>query len=304
MSASYAATPKSTEEIHRSLVEQLSFSWLKRDTTAFNSASAAISDTGVHISGLLESRTHLLDITSEHAALALAVSRKDPKIREVISVIDGLFELNPLVVKILVDHARRSGTRISYRVLDKGGKQLYTCPDIASLYYAPPPSIVGKISTWSHQQNWMSIDYSQDLSKQLRTAAIKGMETHFSANTKTSYGAAVVAEGRVYFAGVYSSFDKRMNLHAEMVAALSAIADGHRKISHVAVISDKAVDELPHLCGCCRQFLIEIEQKTKIPINVSVFSIDGKLSFASSLTEYLPHAWDSGLPLEERKRNP
>src|SRR3989344_5045922 len=92
------------KQIFSELKTFLNRSWLKRETTRFNSASCAITNNNVHFSGLMESRTHLLDVTSEHSAITLAVSRKDPLVKEVITLVDGEFEENPLVYKILGDH--------------------------------------------------------------------------------------------------------------------------------------------------------------------------------------------------------
>jgi len=288
-------------ELFSQLKQQLSRSWLKRDSTSFNSSSVALTNDGKYFSGLMESRTHLLDITSEHAALAQAVSCKDAQVTEVITVVDGEFMLNPLVVKVLADHVRRTGIPVSYRVFDTSAKQLYHCDNIMNLYYTPSILVLDKIKPWQKSSNWTSLDSSRDIKDQLRECALLGMQTHFSSNTKTSYGAAVVAGDRIYFGGVYSSFDHRMNLHSEMVAALSAINDGHRDISWIGIISNKFVTDLPHMCGCCRQFFSEIQSKTGTLITVTAFSFDGSQTLDISLNEYLPAQWSSGLELEERK---
>jgi cytidine deaminase len=275
-------------------------SWLKRDTTHFNSGSVAVTQNGEHASGLIESRTHLLDITSEQAAIALSVSRKDPHVRELITVVDGDFMLNPIVVKVLADHARRTGTRIAYRVYDKELKALYSSDDISTLFYSPQALVLDKIAGWKPRANWMPVDEKRPIAEQLRTAALRGMETHFSSNTKTTYGAAVLVDDRIYFGGVYSSFDHRMNIHSEMVAAIAAIMDGKRNIRQVGLVSNKFVKETPHLCGCCRQFFSEIQEKTGKKIKAVTFSYDGSRTFDIMLDDYLPASWHSGKSLEER----
>lgn len=290
-------------QIFSKLNEFLTHSWLKRDVTKFNSASAAITDNGIHFSSLIESRTHLLDITSEQAAIAVAVSRKDPVIKEIITIVDGEFLVNPIVIKILADHTRRTGIPIKYTVLNKDGKQLFTAPDTSKLYniYVPEIVYLEKIRDWSPQQNWIQFDVNQDKIAQLRSAALKGMETHFSSDTKTSYGSAVLANGRFYFGGVYSSFDHRLNLHSEMVASIGAIMDGNKEVEVVGIISNKFVDDLPHMCGCCRQFFSEIQEKNKKLIEVVVFSFDGTQTFRIWLDEYFPSSWSSGLSFDERR---
>jgi len=281
-------------------------SWLKRDTTKFNTGSVAITKNGVHISGLMESRTNLLDITSEQATIALSVSKKDPHINEIVTVVEyepgTEFLVSPIVIKILADHTRRTGTVINYTIFDKEGETLFTTSDASKVYniYVPPILPLDKIKDWVPQANSHKIT-SEDKVLQLRNAALKGMETHFSADSKTSYGSAVIANGKLYFGGVYSSFDHRMNLHSEMVAALAAIMDGSRDIETVSIISNKFIDELPHMCGCCRQFFSEIQEKTKREIEVFVFSFDGKQVFRTKLNEYFPSSWHSGLSFDERQ---
>ncbi len=275
----------------------LSKSWLKREKTDCNTGSVAITKDNVHASGLFESRTHLLDVTSEQSALALAVSRKDPKVSKVITVTDGEFLFNPLVAKVLGDHARRTGVPIAYEVYDIAEKRLFSCKDIAA-HYNPRGDLLPQIKNWQPQDNWLAIDAKKELLTQLKDAAVRGMETHFSAGTNSRYGAAVKVGNKLYFGGVYSSYDHRLNLHAEMVAALAAIMDGHRAIEQVAIISNKFVSEVPHMCGCCRQFFSEIQEKTGKPITINAFSFDGKQKFETKLNDYLPSGWSSGAPLK------
>ena len=274
----------------------LARSWLKREKTDCNTGSVAITKDNAHASGIFESRTHLLDVTSEQSALALAVSRKDPKVSKVISVVEGEFLLNPIVVKVLGDHARRTGMPIAYEVYDTQEKRLFSCKDIAA-HYNPRSDVLPQIKGWQPGQNWLLIDAKKDVLTQLKDAAVRGMETHFSAGTNSRYGAAVKVGNKIYFGGVYSSYDHRLNLHAEMVAALAAIMDGHRAIEQVAIISNKFVSEVPHMCGCCRQFFSEVQEKTGKPISIAAFSFDGKQKFEAKLNEYLPSGWSSGKAL-------
>ena len=302
MSADFAARQTFSDfEIFEKAKTAFKLSWLKRDTTKFNSSSVAITKNESHVSGLMESRTNLLDVTSEQAALALAVSRKDPHVYQVASVIQGEYEENPLIIKILGDHARRTGTPIRYTVFDESGKELLNLPSVARKYN-PSPKPLEKIKEWSTRENSVAFDTVSDKAVQLRSAALKGLETHFQADSKTSYGSSILANGKIYFGGVYSSFDHRMNLHSEMVAALAAIMDGSRDIEAIGIISNKFVDELPHMCGCCRQFFSEIQEKIKKEIEIFVFSFDGKQVFNTSLSQYLPSQWHPGLSFDERQK--
>lgn len=281
--------------------ETLGKSWLKRDETDFNSASVAVTENALHASGLFESRTHLLDISSEHAALALAINRKDPHVTKIISVVQGKFTPNPIVLKVLADHYRRTGTDMRYEVYDPLGKLIFEQASAHETYYKPEIEVLEKIKSWNPRENFTEYTLTEPLEPQLKRAALLGMQTHFSSTSKTTYGAAVRAGNKIYFGGVHSSFDKRLNLHAEMVAAISAISDVNRKITDVAIMSNKFTDEVAHMCGCCRQFFSEIQEKNKTPITVHAFSYNGKESEKFSLSEYLPAKWYSGKKLEDRK---
>src|SRR3989344_5117484 len=211
MSAPFAPKPIFSEHLDL-LKASLKLSWLKRDKAKFNSASVAITKNGVHASGLMESRTNLLDITSEQSALALAVSRKDAHVHTIITVVEeesgsNEFLVNPLVIKILADHTRRTGTSIEYIIMNKEGKTLFTTSDARKVYnsYVPPILPLEKIKDWSPRKNTIAFNEKEDKIAQLRNAALQGMEMHFQADSKTSYGSTVLANGKLYFGGVYSS---------------------------------------------------------------------------------------------------
>ncbi len=287
-----------TPELRERLTKQLAQSWLKRETAKKNTASVAIA-THEHYSGLLESRTHLLDITSEHAALAQAVSCKDPHVNKLITLVQGSYLPNPVVLKILADHSRRTGTIMSYSVFDMQRKEIFHMANVLETYYQPPIERLEKIKDWTYALNQIPLDSSQPVDEQLRIAAVKGTETHFSADSKTVYGCAVLTDGTIFYGGVYSSYDHRLNLHAEMVAALSAIASDKKNITQLCIVSNKFVHEVPHVCGCCRQFLAEISAKNNTPITILSYSWDGTQKFTIPLTTYLPYAFDSGGSIEE-----
>ena len=280
-------------EVFFHLQQQLAYSWLNKDKTSFNSSSVAFTYKKEYYSGLIESQTHLLDISSEQASLALAVSAQDPHVYKMVTLVDGHFDPNPLVIKILADHVRRTATPLAYLVINKDGKVLFNLNDVMDTYYKPSIKTLEKIRTWFPQPYKISLSSEDDISKILETCARKGMDTHFSSSTSSCYGAAVIANNTVYFSGVYSSFEKRLNIHAEMVSAIAAFADGNTDISHVAIISNKFVDDLTHMCGCCRQFFSEVQEKNNKPIEVYSFSFDGKKRQKFSLSNYLPYAWNS-----------
>ncbi|MBI4043253.1 MAG: hypothetical protein HY393_00410 [Candidatus Diapherotrites archaeon] len=306
MSAAYDSNPPFIEPVTRERLQAyLKRSWLKRDSTAFNSSSVALTQTSAYYSGLWESRSHLLDVTSEQGALARAASCKDAGVRSVITLVDTqeTFQPNPLVVKVLADHERRTGQSIHYQALDLQGKILYAGVPSKEFYYQPKQKILERARAWKQEKNALPVAPSTLVIEQLRNAALKGMECHFgTSNEETRYGAGVRADDTIYFAGVYSSFDHRLNVHAEMSATLSAVMDGHQDISWVGIVSTKFKDVPVRPCGCCLQFLSEIQQKTGKEISIAAFASDTNAYEVSTLQEYLPLTWHSGESLEEKTR--
>src|SRR3989344_1071215 len=281
-----------SDELFNSLKENLSKSWIKNDKNKFNSSSVAITSSNKYFSGLVESQTNLLDITSEHASLVLAISNKDAFVNSVISLVSGEFILNPLIVKILCDHVRRTGVKLSYSVFDLYKNNLFYCEDIMELYYKPPVDVLEKIKDWKFRNNFIYYDLTKDLAKQLKECALLGTETHFSSSSKSLYGASILVGNKIYFAGVHSSFGKRLNLHAEMSVFLSALSDGNTSIEALGIVSTKFKNDIAHVCGCCRQFLSEIQNKNGISIEVYCFSYETENVFKIKLEDYFPYAWD------------
>jgi cytidine deaminase len=270
------------------LKESLDRCWLNKGK--FHSSSVAITSNGEYYSGLMESKTHLLDISSEQGALVCAVSCKDPHVKEIVTLVAGEFSLNPIIVKVLCDHVRRTGTYIKYKVYNLEGSELLNL-DVMDTYYRPEIKVLEKISSWEKRECKKKYDESKDLKEQLKECALLGMETHFSSSTKTCYGGSVLSGGWIYFGGVYSSFDHRMNLHSEMSAFFCALADGCKDVEAIGLVSTKFVSEVPQMCGCCRQFFSEINKE----VMFYGFSMDGTKVFEKNLKEYLPSAWDSNI---------
>ncbi len=280
------------KEFFEEIRNYLSRSWLNGKSDS-NSASVVVTPHDRYFSGLLKSKTHLLDISSEQAALSLAVSAQDPNVKKIISIIEGEFIVNPIVLKILVDHIRRTGVFMEYQVYNSNGEIVFNKKNLYDGEYKPPINVLEKIKFWNPRLNRVKLDSSRTIEDQLFEFAQKGMETHFSSNTSTLYGSSVLANNLIYYGGVYSSFDHRMNLHSEMVAAVSAIADGNPNISHIGLVSTKFRESIPQMCGCCRQFFSEIQSKTKQPITFLGFNLDGNKRKSISLDEYFPLPWDS-----------
>jgi cytidine deaminase len=289
MSASYDLSQLSIDPfLFEGLKRSLSFSFLKKGKN--NTSSVAVASKH-HFSGLMESQTHLLNVMSEQAALAVAVASKDAHVKEMVTLVENEFFLSPLLVKTLVDHVIRTGSRMSYKVFNLNCECLFYCEDIKELFYNPSYRVLKKIEGWSFRKNFVVVNPSIPIEDQLEACAREGMTTHFSSNSKSNYGASVLVGDKIYFGGVYSSFDHRVGLHAEMVAALSCFAKGDIAISKVAVVSSKFVDSPTYMCGCCRQFFVEVQMKSQSPIEVIAFSFDRKIRERAMLSDLMPLSW-------------
>lgn len=277
-----------------SLRTYLGRSFLKKQSTACNTASLAQTKNHSYFSGLMESRTHLLDIPSELGALVVATMNQDVHVTEVTTLVTGPFTLNPLVIKILADHVRRTGTSLTYRVIDEKGKLVHSSNPSVDYFYTPDPCPLTKILEWVPRVNRVLIRPEKPFPSQLREAVLNGLDCHFgTSDSATRYGAAVRAGNYLYFAGVYSSFDHRLNVHAEMAAALCAMMDTKEPVSWVGLASTKFMDTPCHMCGCCCQFFFEIQTKTNQPIQIAAFSLNQSEPQVISLHDYLPYAWHS-----------
>ncbi len=295
MSVNYDQNKQSfNDEIYQNLILYLKRSFLKGEKTKFNSSSVAITDEGYYYGGLIESKTNLLHMTSEQVSILNAVSCKDVGIKKIITIVDGEYVTDLIAIKIMLDYERRTGINISYEVFDIDGNKIYFCNNLSSAYhYNPEMKILEKTSLWKPSQNFIEVDSKKNIDDQMKEYAMIGTETHFNSDSGTLYGASALAGNKIYFGGVYSSFDKRLNVHSEMTAAILAIMDGNLEISKICLVSDKFVDKAPHMCGCCRQFFSEVQKKLGKKIEFISFSYDGLDKFNIMIDEYLPNVWDN-----------
>ena len=111
----------------------------------------------------------------------------------------------------------------------------------------------------------------------LKEYALMGLDRNFPLyDSASSYGTALyTASGRVYCAGQYSSPDKRMNLHSEMVAIICALMNKDQEIEAIGIVSTKYPDSPCNMCGSCRQFVSEICSKLSLSPDLYCFSSAG-----------------------------
>ncbi len=292
---------KFNEQILQKLQKGLSLSVVKKANAQNNSVSIAISTSGKsYLGGKIESDTNLLDISSEHSALALALAHRDYKIEQVITLVENdSVIISPLILKILVDFGIRTKKPVRYIVQNKSGQILFKTNDSQKEipFYKPVKQIL-TLSNKKLVHNFKQIDpklSKKILVDELRKLALVGLESAFTTKDGSSrYGVAVATgSGKVYFAGQYSSPDKRLGLHGEVSATLTALMKGERAITHIAIVSDKFPDTPALICGCCRQWLSELALKFKWNLHIICFAKMNSSYTMDTIESLLPRAWSS-----------
>lgn len=252
-----------------------------------------------YLGALIGSDTHLMHIAPEQAALALSTASSDFPVRQIITMIESEkdFTLSPIVVKVLIDYASRSQEMLGYVVVNTQGKIIVETDDVNLFFplYNPAPIIIKKIKEKYSVNKAKPKITGKSMPKKLKEYAILGLDKNFPLyDSASSYGTAVyTSDGYVYYAGQYSSPDKRLNLHSEMVAILSAILDGKKDISAIGIVSSKYPDGPCNMCGSCRQFITEISAKLNISPDLYCFSKNTGEFKKFKIEEYLPDSWSS-----------
>ena len=269
-------------------------------TPAHRSVSLCYSDSGKKYRGSnIDSDTNLLTMSSEQVALLSSVAHHDYKINEVVTLVEQTEDaiVNPVTIKILADFSMRTGTNISYRIIDMKGVLLFKTHNICELmlFYTPPTTVLSKVHEATISTAKEILDAKTSLPQQLKSSACKGLLSSFTtSDTASGYGAAVATEdGNIYFTGQYSSTEKRSGVHAEMAAIILALMDNNKKIIALGLISTKYEESPCEICGCCRQFLSEISSKYHLNISLYCFAKNTDEFKKYTLEELLPHQWSS-----------
>lgn len=283
------------------LKNALEFSILRKDHNK-RTASIAYSLSGnTYKAGAVESDTKLLNISPEQLVLAFASESNDFKINKIVTLVEKPSEkelISPLVGKIMIDYSIRSGVDIEYVLVDIDGKVIFTINNIKDLFkglYSPEEVKLSKVESAELSINKIKLGDQYDPKTALKEYAVKAIERNFPTyDSASGYGTAVLTEdGTIYFAGQYSSFEERTNIHSEMAGILRAIMDGNTKITHLGLASSKYKDEPCNMCGCCRQFLSEIASKFGLDVTIFLFARDNELVQEYKINEYLPSQWTS-----------
>ncbi|MBS1270877.1 MAG: Cytidine deaminase [Candidatus Marinimicrobia bacterium] len=134
---------------------------------------------------------------------------------------------------------------------------------------------------------------TQSLSKdELAAKAQQARSQSIATYSDYRVGAALqTVSGEVITAGNIESSTFGLTLCAERVAMFSALADGHRKFSAIAVATENGATP----CGACRQILWEFAG------DIPVYLINDTNEVTElSMGEFFPHPFDSSkLPEKE-----
>lgn len=264
------------------------------------SGSIATSRSGeTYAAGSVASQTHLLDIPSELAALVRATHHQDYAITSVDTMVsDPGVPVSPLALKILADHAARTGVPIRYALYAPDGRELFTVADAQSAlpFYRSGRHALTTLAKEASRPTAM-VAADENVESQLKKCAFAGMTRNFPTREGASgYGAAVLAgDDTIYFGGQYSTFEERLGVHAEMGVLLHALMSGVRDISHMGIVSSKFPDTSVAPCGACRQFIAEVCQLYGMTPAIWCFASVSDAHTSHSVAELLPAAWSSTL---------
>lgn len=276
----------------------------KRKDGYGKSVSIAISSSGhTYIAGNITSDTNLLDISSEQTALLLSIQSSDFGVQEIVTLVERSDawknNLSPVVVKIMIDYVVRSGNAMMYTVIDTAGEVIFKINNVseAFMWYKPNPVLLERVKNARHVVNSTDVvDVKNNLPIILKKYALIGTETNFPThNNASGYGVSVVTStGKIFWSGQYSSFEKRLNIHAEMGSFISAVMHGETEITALGVVSTKHKNFPCEICGCCRQFLSEMIERFSIQdMKFYCFAQETEDVNTYFLNDLLPHKWSS-----------
>lgn len=122
------------------------------------------------------------------------------------------------------------------------------------------------------------------ISKLLQHAAAM-QQTAICTYSKFSVGAALLTDTQIIIGGYnIESISYGLTMCAERVAIFSALAQGHKNFTHLALVINSAV--FP--CGACRQMIYEFCPQAQILI-----ATPEKIITTSTAQELMPHAFCS-----------
>ena len=131
-----------------------------------------------------------------------------------------------------------------------------------------------------------------DMHSLLVQKAMEARKRSYSPYSGFAVGAALLCkDGTVYTGTNIENASFTPTVCAERVAFFSAIQDGHREFSAIAIVGGKGNQEVSELCppcGVCRQVMGEFCEG-----DFEIILSDGKESKSFTLNELLPFRFDS-----------
>lgn len=260
-----------------------------------NTATCITSSLGhSYCSGKIESDNHLLDISSEQGALIQAIHHNDFSVESAITLVESTKGVaSPLILKILADFSARTKNPLSYTIIDTSGNIIFETKDVAKElpFYNLPSVELTSLQERVYASNKIENATIDDLKEHARLGIKRNFPTYDSAS---GYGVSLLSsDGTLYFGGQYSSFEKRTNLHAEMAVLTSALMDNSHSFTHLGLISPKHKDEPCTPCGCCRQFIAELQKKMDFELEITCFASGKDVQANYTIDELLPHQWSN-----------
>lgn len=302
ISANYGVMQKSFNGMDAELLDALRLAVRRcvgKEKDHDRSASCAFSRSGErYVGARIGSETNIITLTSEHVALVQSTVAQDYGVERVVTMVEDIRDAvpSPLVAKILIDYVSRTQGVIAYEIVSMDGDVFFSIDDVRKLVplYAPEPIVLARMKEASVQKP-MRCGVDVDDIATLRACAIAGIERNFPLyDSASGYGAAVLtAQGDVYYAGQYSSPDKRLGTHAEMNALLGALMAGTTDIVRIGVVSSKFTHAPCQMCGVCRQFLAEMCARWGLNPMIHCFASETDGAMMWRLKEYLPATWTS-----------
>ena len=135
------------------------------------------------------------------------------------------------------------------------------------------------------------MDMNEQLVSLLVEKAISAREASYAPYSNFAVGAALIcADGRIYTGANIENSSFTPTVCAERVAFFSAIHDGHRDFSAIAIVGGNAgepVSEFCPPCGVCRQVMGEFCEG-----DFKVILSDGKTNRIMTLDEIFPSRFD------------
>ena len=132
----------------------------------------------------------------------------------------------------------------------------------------------------------------EKIRSELLSAAIEARENAYSPYSNFCVGAAILSEdGRIFKGANVENVSYGGTICAERVAMTSAVANGVRDFSAIAIVGaprGKKIDKKCPPCGICRQFMAEF---CKADFKVILF--DGENAEEYDLAALLPEAFDA-----------